>query len=91
VYGTSIESDPAVDHHEIFKAILANERRINGMVREHLEQHKVSYVDLLPELQARAGGVQLYPGNYDGHPNKNGYRVIAESVAAHLQLPETCR
>ena len=32
------------------------------------------------------GRERIYLGNYDGHPNRNGYRVIAEAVKRRLGM-----
>jgi lysophospholipase L1-like esterase len=85
VYARYIENDLAVEHADAFNKLLANERRINSVVKAYFEEHSLSYIDLLPQLQANTSQGQLYPGNYDGHPNRNGYRVIAETVARYLR------
>ena len=48
-----------------------------------LHQSSIEVVDLLPELESEVDKRDLFPLT-DGHPNKNGYRVIAETVDNYL-------
>lgn len=51
------------------------------------------YLDLLAPLQEAAlSGAALYPRKWDGHPGREGYRIIAGALAARLEPllpPET--
>jgi hypothetical protein len=84
VYAGYLENDPAVENTAI-KSLLTNERRVTAIVKAFFEDHGIPYVNLLPQLQEQVSRFQLYPGNFDGHPNKNGYRVIAENVERYLR------
>jgi lysophospholipase L1-like esterase len=48
-----------------------------------LHQADIEVVDLLPELQAEVDERDPYPFA-DPHPNKDGYRVIAETINNYL-------
>jgi hypothetical protein len=48
-----------------------------------LKKNNIDLVNLLPELEARVDKGDLYPLT-DGHPNKDGYRVIAETINYYL-------
>jgi hypothetical protein len=85
VYAKYLESDSALENAGAIRSWLANERRAHTIIKTYSEERKIAYVDLLPDLQRQAGRAPLYPGNYDGHPNKNGYRIIAETVARYLR------
>jgi lysophospholipase L1-like esterase len=84
VYARYLENDPALENTAI-KSLLTNERTVTAIVKAFFEDHGIPYVDLLPRLQEEVTRFQLYPGNFDGHPNKNGYRVIAENVERYLR------
>jgi hypothetical protein len=84
VYARYLENDPALENTAI-KSLLTNERTVTAIVKAFFEDHGIQYVNLLPQLQEQVARVQLYPGNFDGHPNKNGYRVIAENVERYLR------
>lgn len=51
-----------------------------------LRQNNIEVVDLLPELEAGVDERDPYP-RADGHPNKDGYRIIAETVNHYLNNP----
>jgi lysophospholipase L1-like esterase len=84
VYARYLENDPALENTAI-KSLLTNERGVTSIVKAFFEKHGIPYVNLLPQLQEQVTRLQLYPGNFDGHPNKNGYRVIAENVERYLR------
>jgi lysophospholipase L1-like esterase len=84
VYARYLENDPALENTAI-KSLLTNERAVTAIVKAFFENHGIPYVNLLPQLQEQVTRFQLYPGNFDGHPNKNGYRVIAENVERYLR------
>ena len=84
VYARYLENDPALENTAI-KSLLTNERAVTAIVKAFFENHGIPYVNLLPHLQEQVSRFQLYPGNFDGHPNKNGYRVIAENVERYLR------
>jgi lysophospholipase L1-like esterase len=58
---------------------------IEERFREFLASEGIEHVEVLLYLQERIGKEQLYPRNYDGHPNRNGYRVAAKAVREHLR------
>lgn len=73
-------------------------RRLIRMERENIEElaGKIStipgsrYVDLVGPLQTTAlSDSPLYPRQWDGHPGKAGYAVIARTLAAALAQEDT--
>jgi lysophospholipase L1-like esterase len=85
VYAKYLESDRALEKSPAIQSLLENERKVATIVRAFFEEHGIAHINLLPELQERVGGIQLYPGNFDGHPNQHGYRVIAENIERYLR------
>jgi hypothetical protein len=85
VHAKYLESDSVLGKTAAIQSLLANERKVNATVKAFFEERNIAYLDLLPDLQQQVSQAPLYPGNYDGHPNKNGYRVIAESLARYLR------
>jgi hypothetical protein len=54
-------------------------------LRPELERLEYDYVDTTPLFQQQAeAGEQLFFEN-DGHPNRSGYRLIAQAVLAHVK------
>ena len=59
-------------------------------MKADFEEHHVAYLDLLEPLRDAVGKEQLYPANHNNHPNKNGYRIIAETIQHYLaESPKT--
>ena len=85
VYAQYVKNDPDLGTMPAIQALLANERRVRARVTSFFEEHGIAHVDPLPELQQRVAALPLYPGNFDGHPNRNGYRIIAETVDRYLE------
>jgi hypothetical protein len=66
--------------------LAANGRMARERTFQFLTDSGISYVDTLPALR-KSVGQQLYARTAaDMHPNKNGYRVIAEAVFDNLRL-----
>lgn len=83
VYASYLEKDPEFDKTAL-KSLLANERTVNAAIKAFFEDRGIAYINLLPQMQEQVARMQLYPGNFDGHPNKNGNRVIAAMVERSL-------
>jgi lysophospholipase L1-like esterase len=66
---------------------LADARRQEDAVREvivrFLREEGIEFVDTLPALEEGAIERDIYPLT-DPHPNRAGYRVIAESINRYL-------
>lgn len=84
VFADFIEGNDSLQHSEKIDRLIENERRVNGIVKSYFREHGIAYLDVLEPLKNAAGNEQIYPNNYNGHPNKNGYRVIAEFIGQNL-------
>jgi lysophospholipase L1-like esterase len=85
VYARYIEHNETLDRHELIDAILADERRIDAMMKASFDEHGIRYIDTLPALQEAVAGEPLYPANANSHPNKNGYAVIARTIQSYIE------
>jgi len=83
VFSRRVEKENKALYKKI-EAEVAMERRVDAMLREALAGWKI-ISPLAPLREALNEGVSLYPFSDDGHPNKNGYGVIAQTVAAALR------
>jgi acetyltransferase AlgX (SGNH hydrolase-like protein) len=54
-------------------------------VHRALEQLNLSYLDVAPRFRERAAAGELLFFEIDGHPNEQGYAVIAEAVVDYLR------
>lgn len=70
--------------------VVEQEEIARSTIRARLEQAGICVEDVLPALRAKLHETALYPNNDDGHPNRNGYRVIAEQVAQVLAAGPGC-
>lgn len=85
VYARYIEGNKSLPASEKIDRLIANEREVNAEVKRYFDEHGIAYVDVLDALAERAGSEQLYPANFGGHTNGNGYRIIAETVNSWLE------
>lgn len=85
VYARYLEHNTTVSMNEIVDEVIANERIARRALFERLEQERIPYVDLLPAMEEASEADRIYTYSaVDMHPNKNGYRVIAEAIAQEL-------
>jgi hypothetical protein len=81
----SVLSDYLLDNSEVkhsreLAQLVSNERKVNRLMRKYFDDRRIPYVDVLPALKAAVGTKALYPANHDGHPNAEGYGIIADAV-----------
>jgi len=63
------------------------EQAIRDELMALFDENSITYVDTLDALRnAVHDTIALYPPTFDGHPNANGYRVIAETVADFMEV-----
>jgi lysophospholipase L1-like esterase len=84
VYADYIGDNGEMKNSATMDRLLANERRVNQLLRKYLDDHSIAYVDLLADLRSAARSKTIYPHSEDGHPNTEGYRVIATAIARFL-------
>lgn len=75
---------PEMKKDDLLLRLLRDEARIHAELTRAMDRLGLAYVDPLSALRAGVKVEQLYLRNQDGHPNGNGYRVIAEAVADRL-------
>jgi len=80
VFADLIEGNGSLASSEKIDRLIENERQINNIIKSYFREHDISYLDVLKPLKSAVNKEQIYPSNYSGHPNKNGNRIIAESI-----------
>lgn len=85
VFGEFIEGNTALQYSGEIDRLLLNERQVSAEAESYFEEHGIPYLDLLGPLREAALHEQIYPNNYSGHFNRNGNRVIAESISRRLE------
>lgn len=72
---------------DVLDRLIASERTARGKLFEFFNQSGIHYVDTLPALKQSVQHELYARTAQDMHPNKNGYKVIAEAIAAGIQNP----
>jgi len=85
VFSNYLEHNPNVPLDDVMDELLVNDRAAREQLFAFMTREKIPYVDALPWLQKSVGEGLYAASAGDMHPNKNGYRVIAEAVAAALR------
>lgn len=68
-----------------YQSLVTQERELRDSFIELFEANQIQYVDTLPSLRlAVENDNHIYPSTFDGHPNANGYQVIAETIWAYI-------
>jgi hypothetical protein len=89
VFADYLAGKPDLHHSDVIDKLIANERLAREKTFRFLTDAQISYVDALPALTG-AVEQELYARTAaDMHPGRNGYRVIAETVAAALQRSDS--
>lgn len=88
VFSQYLEQNPKIPLSDVVGRVLVNERLALDRTFKFLTDAKILYVDPLPAMQKSAGQGLFTRSAGDMHPNKNGYRVIAETVAERLKQIE---
>lgn len=85
VFARYLEHNSKVKMSETVDKVIANERIARRALFDTLEHNDIHYVDLLPAMEKASETERIYTYSaVDMHPNKNGYRVIAEAISQHL-------
>ena len=85
VFSEEIGHNPNLPLHDVIDQLLVNEAAARAELYKFLDENGIPYVDPLPAMKnARAEGLYASSAG-DMHPNRNGYRVIGEAVAARVK------
>jgi hypothetical protein len=88
VFSQYLEHNPKIALSDVVDRLLVNERLALDRTFKFLADENIPYVDPLPALQKSAGQGLFVRSASDTHPNKNGYKIIAETVAERLKQLE---
>jgi hypothetical protein len=83
-----LEHNSKIPLSDVVDKLLVNERLALERTFKFLADSNIPYVDPLPALQKSIGEGLFAKSGGDMHPNKNGYRVIAEAVSQRLKQLE---
>jgi len=88
VFSEYLEHNSKLPLDDVIDKLLVNERVAEQQTFKFLSDANIPAVDPLPALKKSVGEGLYASSAGDMHPNKNGYRVIAEAVAAALKQRE---
>src|SRR5262249_37498174 len=86
VYGRLLERAGYREKYLRLAEALDQENTARAWLAGFLREHHIENVDLLPPLEAEVEEHDLVPPT-NGHPTKDGYRVIAETITRYLNSP----
>ena len=84
VFSEYLEHDAKQPLREVIDRLIDHERNARKKVVAFLDESGIGYVDTLPALK-RSAEHELYARTaVDMHPNRNGYKIIAEAISSAL-------
>jgi hypothetical protein len=90
VFSRYLMADDSLPMAETLKKVIAAEKSARSALFENLSAAGIRFIDTYPALEkaSETNGIYTFAAT-DMHPNKNGYRVIAETIHAELQSAQT--
>jgi hypothetical protein len=85
VFSEYLDHNSKIPLDDVIDNLLVNERVALQQTFTFLADSNIPYVDPLPALKKSVGQGLYASSAGDMHPNKNGYRVIAEAVSEALK------
>lgn len=89
VFSKYLEHNSQIPLSYTVEKLVVNERLALDRTFKYLADSNIPYVNPLPALQKSSGQGLFAKSAEDMHPNKNGYRVIAEAVSERLNQLQT--
>jgi len=71
----------STQNNGIIRQLLDNERAVTTISKDFFQRYQIKYIEVTDALAAAVDN-NIYPNTFDGHPNKNGYAVIAMRIAS---------
>ena len=85
VFSEFILKDDKLSKSSKLNALIQNEEVVYKVVKRYFTDNKIPFIDIQDSLKNASGSEQIYPNNFGGHSNKNGYRIIAETINEYLE------
>jgi hypothetical protein len=85
VFSQYLEHNPKIPLDDVIDKLLVNDRAARQKLFQFLSNSHIAYVDPLPELKSHDSEGLYARSAGDMHPGRNGYRVIAESIAEAMK------
>jgi len=85
VFGKYIKGNRALAYSAQIDEHLDSVGKSSEALEAFFAENGIAYVDPLDALEKALETTRIYAGNWETHPNKNGYRVIADAVKECLE------
>ena len=82
------KSGKLANSYELTK-LIQSEEVANKVVQAYFTDHGIPFIDVLEPMKEAAKTKEIYPNNFGGHSNNNGYRIIAESINRYLKSKDS--
>lgn len=67
-----------------YNKLIDNESKVTQLLVNFLNNNKINYLEPLVAMREAAVNKAIYPAGYDGHPNKDGYYIIADEIRNNI-------
>jgi len=91
VFSQYLEHNPHIALSDVVDKLIHDQRIALDKTFQFLRDSNIEFINPLPTLQKAAGPGLFARSAGDMHPNKNGYRMIAQAVADGLKQQEAQR
>ncbi len=85
VYSDLILEDSELSNSSKLSSLIQSEEVVNKIVKTYFRDNNIAFIDVKDSLRKAAGNMQIYPNNFGGHSNNNGYRIIAETINQYIE------
>jgi len=85
VYSEFLSQSKELSNSFEMTKLIQSEEVVNKFIQAYFKDHGIPFVDVLGPMREAVKSEQLYPNNFGGHPNKNGYRIIAETINRYIE------
>jgi lysophospholipase L1-like esterase len=79
VYSTWLANNAQLKNHDVIDDLLKNEQMVVDQIRQDFTTHHIKFLEVRDSLAAHVRD-NIYPNDSDGHPNGQGYRIVAKAI-----------
>jgi hypothetical protein len=84
VYSDYILNNKNLKNWEFFKKLTLTESIISDELKRSFTENNIEFCDVLESFNSATGKQDIYYSNWDIHPNKYGYKIIANEIINYI-------